>query len=69
MPPKASILRSRRGSSGFAAWRVRVLFGPDVLPLHRPRQGKRDRFPWHLTLPALKEAAAHQTREPPGQLQ
>ena len=36
---------------------VRVLFGPDVLPLHRPRQGKRDQFPWHLTLPALKEAA------------
>jgi Flavoprotein len=48
---------------------VRVLFGPDVLPLHRPRQGKRDQFPWHLTLPALKEAAGHQTREPPGQLQ
>jgi hypothetical protein len=48
---------------------VRVLFGPDVLPLHRPRQGKRDRFPWHLPLPALKEAAGHQTREPPGQLQ
>jgi HK97 family phage prohead protease len=44
-------------------------FGPDVLPLHRPRQGKRDRFPWHLTLPALKEAAADQRREPPGQLQ
>jgi hypothetical protein len=33
---------------------VRVLFGPDVLPLHQPRQGKRDQFPWHLTLPALK---------------
>jgi hypothetical protein len=48
---------------------VRVLFGPDVLPLHQPRQGKRDQFPWHLTLPALKEAAAHQRREPPGQLQ
>ena len=47
---------------------VRVLFGPEVLPLHRPRQGKRDQFPWHLTLPALKEAAGHQTREPPGQL-
>lgn len=47
---------------------VRVLFGPDVLPLHQPRQGKRDQFPWHLTLPALKEAA-HQRREPPGQLQ
>src|ERR687886_788806 len=32
---------------------VRVLFGPDVLVLHQPRQGQRDRFPWHLTLPAL----------------
>jgi Flavoprotein len=41
---------------------VRVLFGPDVLPLHRPRQGKRDQFPWHLTLPAIKEAAALETR-------
>jgi hypothetical protein len=36
---------------------VRVLFGPDVLPLHRPRQEKRDRYPWHLILPAIKEAA------------
>jgi hypothetical protein len=36
---------------------VRVLFGPDVLPLHRPRQGKRDQYPWHLILPAIKEAA------------
>ena len=48
---------------------VRVLFGPDVLALHRPRQGKRDQFPWHLTLPALKETAAHQPREPLGPLQ
>jgi len=40
---------------------VRVLFGPDVLPLHRPRQGKRDQFPWHLILPAIKEAAAPET--------
>jgi Flavoprotein len=48
---------------------VHVLFGPDVLPLHRPRQGKRDQFPWHLTLPALKEAAAREARQPPGHLQ
>ena len=41
---------------------VRVLFGPDVLPLHRPRQGKQDQFPWHLTLPAIKEATALETR-------
>ncbi len=47
---------------------VRVLFGPDVLALHQPRQGQRDRFPWHLTLPALKEAAAHQERQRPGHL-
>jgi len=32
---------------------VRVLFGPDVLPLHRPREGRRGQFPWHLTLAAL----------------
>ena len=48
---------------------VRVLFGPDVLPLHRPRQGRREQFPWHLTLPALKEAAAQEGRLPPGPLQ
>jgi hypothetical protein len=42
---------------------VRVLFGPDVLPLHRPRQGKRDQYPWHLILPAIKEAAAQETPE------
>jgi hypothetical protein len=39
----------------------RVLLGPDVLPLHRPRQGKRDQCPWHLTLPALKEELNGQT--------
>lgn len=43
---------------------VHVLFGPDVFPLHRPRQGTRDRFPWHLTLPALKEAAAEEAPLP-----
>ena len=32
---------------------VQVLFGPDVLPLHRPREGRRELFPWHLTLAAL----------------
>ena len=48
---------------------VRVLFGPDVLPLHRPRQGKRDQFPWHLTLPAIKEAAAPETPVGRGLLQ
>src|SRR6266536_5541579 len=35
---------------------VRVLFGPDVLPLHRPREGRREQFPWHLTLAALDSA-------------
>jgi len=48
---------------------IRVLFGPDVLPLHRPRQGKRDKFPWHLTLPAIKEAAAPETPVQRGLLQ
>src|SRR5215218_2890654 len=32
---------------------VQVLFGPDVLPLHRPREGRRELFPWQLTLAAL----------------
>jgi hypothetical protein len=32
---------------------VQVLFGPNVLPLHRPREGRRELFPWHLTLAAL----------------
>src|SRR5512132_2631792 len=32
---------------------VQVLFGPDVLPLHRPREGRRELFPWHVTLAAL----------------
>jgi len=36
---------------------VRVLFGPSVLPLHQPRQGNKDAFPWHLTLAALGAAA------------
>jgi phosphopantothenoylcysteine decarboxylase len=34
---------------------VRVLFGPDVLPVHRPREGRREQFPWHLTLAALDD--------------
>lgn|SRR6266508_702846 len=34
---------------------IRILYGPDVLPLHQPRQGKRQQFPWHLTLPAIDE--------------
>jgi hypothetical protein len=32
---------------------IRVLFGPDVLPLHRPREGRREQFPWYLTVAAL----------------
>ncbi len=36
---------------------VSVLFGPSVLPLHQPRQGNKDAFPWHLTLAALDAAA------------
>jgi hypothetical protein len=43
---------------------VRVLFGPDVLPLHRPREGRREKFPWHLALAALKEAVTHKSPRP-----
>ncbi|MGA2828732.1 MAG: flavoprotein [Streptosporangiaceae bacterium] len=37
------------------SWGVRVLFGPDVYPLHAPGTGSQhlDRYPWHLTLDAL----------------
>jgi len=38
------------------SWGVRVLFGPDVYPLHAPGTGSQhlDIFPWLLTLEALK---------------
>jgi phosphopantothenoylcysteine synthetase/decarboxylase len=38
------------------SWGVRVLFGEDVMPLHPPGTGDRhrDRFPWRLTLEALR---------------
>jgi hypothetical protein len=37
------------------SWGVRVLFGPDVLPLHAPGTGEAlaADFPWHRTLDAL----------------
>jgi phosphopantothenoylcysteine synthetase/decarboxylase len=37
------------------SWGVRVLYGPDVYPLHEPGTGGRyvNVFPWHLTLEAL----------------
>lgn len=40
-------------------WGVVVLFGPDVVELHPPGTGgaRADAFPWHLTLPALAQAA------------
>jgi len=39
------------------SWGVRVLFGPDVYPLHEPGTGSQhlDRYPWLLTLDALRE--------------
>jgi len=42
------------------SWGVRVLFGPDVYPLHEPGTGSQhlDIFPWHLALEALKAMTA-----------
>jgi phosphopantothenoylcysteine synthetase/decarboxylase len=42
------------------SWGVKVLYGPDVYPLHAPGTGSQylDRFPWHLTLDSLGRAAA-----------
>lgn len=47
-------------------WGVRVLFGPDVYPLHEPGTGSRylDIFPWHLTLRALPEHPPRPPRAP-----
>jgi phosphopantothenoylcysteine synthetase/decarboxylase len=43
-------------------WGVVVLFGPDVLKLHPPGSGDThfERYPWHLTLPALAQAGRDQ---------
>lgn len=53
------------------SWGVRVLFGPDIYPLHAPGTGGQhvEIFPWALTLEALTQAmteadgAAHARRE------
>jgi phosphopantothenoylcysteine synthetase/decarboxylase len=39
------------------SWGVRVLYGPDIYPLHAPGTGSQylDTFPWHLTLESLKQ--------------
>jgi phosphopantothenoylcysteine synthetase/decarboxylase len=42
------------------SWGVRVLYGPDVYPLHAPGTGGEhlDRFPWDMTLQALTQMPA-----------
>jgi phosphopantothenoylcysteine synthetase/decarboxylase len=44
------------------SWGVRVLFGPDVYPLHAPGTGSQhlDSYPWHLTLEALRPMLSQQ---------
>jgi phosphopantothenoylcysteine synthetase/decarboxylase len=39
------------------SWGVRVLYGPDVYPLHAPGTGSRylDIFPWRLALEAINQ--------------
>jgi hypothetical protein len=46
------------------SWGVRVLFGPDVYPLHAPGTGSQhlDAYPWNLTLEALKTMTSQQDR-------
>ncbi len=45
------------------SWGIRVLFGPDVVPLHEPGTGDREHhlgsFPWHLALRAVTEIREH----------
>lgn len=43
------------------SWGVTVLYGPDVYPLHEPRAGHPDRYPWHKVMEAL-EAVTSQPR-------
>jgi phosphopantothenoylcysteine synthetase/decarboxylase len=39
------------------SWGIRVLYGPDVYPLHEPGTGGQhlDKYPWHLTLESLAQ--------------
>lgn len=41
------------------SWGVRVLYGPDVYPLHAPGTGSQhlDIFPWHMTLESIDQIA------------
>jgi len=43
------------------SWGVRVLYGPDVYPLHAPGTGGQyvEVFPWALTLEILKQSSAN----------
>ena len=45
--------------SKLRSWGVRVLFGPDIYPLHAPGTGGQyiDLFPWALTLQELSDLA------------
>jgi hypothetical protein len=47
------------------SWGVRVLYGPEVYPLHAPGTGGQhlDIFPWHLALEAAERVSAT-PREP-----
>ncbi len=42
------------------SWGIRVLYGPDIYPLHAPGTGSRylHIFPWHLTLKTVREMMA-----------
>jgi phosphopantothenoylcysteine synthetase/decarboxylase len=43
--------------SKLRSWGIKVLYGPDVYPLHAPGTGGQhlDKFPWSLTLESLEQ--------------
>jgi len=47
------------------SWGVRVLYGPDVYPLHEPGTGGEhlDAFPWEMTLQALDQVRAQKAEQ------
>lgn len=49
-----------RSIAELQSWGVRVLYGPQVYPLHEPGTGSQnlDRYPWHLTLASVQDMLA-----------
>jgi phosphopantothenoylcysteine decarboxylase len=58
----------RENIAKLRTWGVHVLFGDDVVRLHRPGTGEQHRgeFPWHLALETLQARWASDSRVEPG---